>query len=50
MNWQLLGLVSCVWLYVTITAGVKMDWLNVLIYGGIFMTNTGLAMNAKNAL
>lgn len=46
MSAPLLFVVSGIWLYVAAKAGIDLDWKNLLVYGGIFLTNTGLAFHA----
>lgn len=48
MSWQLIGAVSLVWLAVTVKAALARDWYNLMVYGGIFFTNTGLMFISKN--
>lgn len=46
MSWKILAFISVLWFITTSNAVYAADWKNVMIYGGIFLTNTGLAWTA----
>jgi hypothetical protein len=46
MNAPILFIISAAWLLVTCNAMFDVDYKNILVYGGIFLTNTGLALHA----
>lgn len=46
MGWQFLGLISLLWLVPTVIAITNLDYNNILVYFGIFLTNTGLMLHA----
>jgi len=46
MGWQLITAISFVWLWVSVGAAGNHDWNNFLVYFGIFITNTGFALQA----